>query len=309
MKHKNQNQKNHEKRMAIRSELNFGDYKVKVIPDAEFRLDGGAMFGVVPRVLWEKVCKPDKLNRIRLQTNCLFIETPSDRILIDTGIGEKWDQKQQERLCIKREKPFAQKLFEITGYTVADITIVINTHLHFDHAGGNTVRLSNGEITPQFPNARYFVSQTELKKAENPHERERASYIPEDWLPLKQTGQLELKPDEYHAIEGLKLKRVKGHSETMQVVFLKRAGKALFGFADLIPTTAHLPYAWIMSYDLFPTHTLAFKKTILPQVARKKWICWFYHDISMPLCILHEVNGKFEPVKIKDFQEESIWNK
>src|SRR5258706_2376273 len=179
----------------------LGDYRVEIIPDTEFRLDGGAMFGVVPRVLWERVCPPDELNRIKLNMNCLFVETPTEKILIETGIGEKWTEKETAIYGIYREKPFAQSLFEITGYKPEDITIVVNTHLHFDHAGGNTilssppykggvaaaaadgvVLSSRPEPMPQFRNARYLVSKSELNAAENPHERDRASYLPENWL-------------------------------------------------------------------------------------------------------------------------------
>jgi hypothetical protein len=170
----------------------FGDYRIEVIPDTEFRLDGGAMFGVVPRVLWEKICPPDEFNRIKLNMNCLFVETPTEKILIETGIGEKWTEKQIQIYGIFREKPFAETLFEKAGCKPEDISIVINTHLHFDHAGGNTIlpdklRITNYELrdgenqrpAPQFPNARYFVSKSEFEHAENPHERDRASYLSE----------------------------------------------------------------------------------------------------------------------------------
>src|SRR5688500_11715552 len=119
--------------------MELGNYRIEIIPDCEFRLDGGAMFGVVPRVLWEKTCPPDSLNRIKLQMNCVFVETADEKILIETGIGEKWTEKQTEIYGIFREKPFSQTLFEQTGYMPEDISIVVNTHLHFDHAGGNTV--------------------------------------------------------------------------------------------------------------------------------------------------------------------------
>ena len=146
----------------------LGDYRLEIIPDTEFRLDGGAMFGVVPRVLWEKKCPPDELNRVKLQMNCLFVDTGKEKILIETGIGEKWSEKQTKIYGIFREKPFAETLFEKTGSRPEDITIVINTHLHFDHAGGNTVgnyelRITNYELekqgqraVPQFPNATVF---------------------------------------------------------------------------------------------------------------------------------------------------------
>jgi len=275
----------------------MGDYRVEIIPDTEFRLDGGAMFGVVPRVLWERVCPPDELNRIKLNMNCLFIETPTEKILIETGIGEKWTEKEISMYGIYREKPFAQSLFEITGYRPDDITTVVNTHLHFDHSGGNTV-IQDGEVLPQFPNARYFVSKSELEAAENPHERDRASYLPENWRPMQESGQLELKPESYEVIEGLHIEQVRGHSETMQTVTLERGGETLYGFYDMIPTRHHLPLPWIMSYDLFPTETLEYKKSILPQAVNEYWICHFYHDVEIPLCRLAEVNGKIKAMPL-----------
>jgi glyoxylase-like metal-dependent hydrolase (beta-lactamase superfamily II) len=285
----------------------FGDYRVEVIPDAEFRLDGGAMFGVVPRVVWERVSPPDEKNRIRMNMNCVFIDTGKEKILIETGIGEKWTPKQIEMYGIFREKPLAESLFEKTGSRPEEITIVINTHLHFDHAGGNTVGAvgvpptslgerdaprSSQEVLPQFKNARYLVCASELTHAEKPHERDRASYLPENWEPIKQTGQLEPMPDDYEPIPGLKLQTVRGHSETMQAWRLDRRGKTLFGFADLIPTRYHVPLPWIMGYDLYPTETLAFKKEILPLAVQESWFCLFYHDREHPICTLVEEKGK-----------------
>jgi glyoxylase-like metal-dependent hydrolase (beta-lactamase superfamily II) len=288
----------------------LGDYRIEIIPDTEFRLDGGAMFGVVPRVLWEKACPPDELNRIKLNMNCLFVETPGEKILVETGIGEKWTEKQARLYGIFRQKSFAETLFEKTGCAPEDITIVVNTHLHFDHAGGNTIFDSgrqtvfsgqSEETRPpiaQFPNARYFVSRSEFEHAENPHERDRASYLAENWRPLLESGQLELKPDEYEVVEGLRVQKIRGHSETMQTVCLRRGGETLYGFADLIPTRAHLPLAWIMGYDLFPTETLEAKKNLIPQAVRENWICLFYHDFTTPLCRLTETDGKIQPIAV-----------
>ena len=292
--------------------MQIGDYRIEIISDTRFRLDGGAMFGVVPRVLWEKQCPPDELNRITLNMNCLFVETPTEKILVETGIGEKWTEKQTAIYGIFREQTFAQTLFERTGLTPADITIVVNTHLHFDHAGGNTIcdfRLNSNEnqkpktkaqkTLPQFPNARYLVSKSEYEHAENPHERDRASYLAENWRPVLESGQLELMPDEYEVVEGLTMETIRGHSETMQTVCLKRGGKTLYGFADLIPTRAHLPTAWIMGYDLFPTETLQAKKTLIPKAIEEDWICLFYHDHEAPLCRLIAEDGKIKAVKLQ----------
>ena len=256
------------------------------------------MFGVVPRVLWERVCQPDELNRIRLNMNCLFVETPNERILIETGIGEKWTEKETAMYGIYRKKRFAQSLFEITGYKPDDISIVVNTHLHFDHAGGNTILDDDRGAVPQFPNARYFVSKSEFEHAEHPHERDRASYLHENWRPMEDSGQLELRPDCYDVVGGLFIEQVRGHSETMQTVRLTRGGQTVFGFFDLLPTRHHLPLPWIMSYDLFPTETLDFKKSILPKAIAENWICHFYHDVEMPLCRLVEVDGKARTVSV-----------
>ncbi len=298
----------------------LGDYRIETIPDTEFRLDGGAMFGVVPRVLWEKICPPDEFNRIRLNTNCLFIETPTEKILIETGIGEKWTEKETKIYDIFRTKPFAETLFEKTECKPEGISIVINTHLHFDHCGGNTIlqdelRITNYELReskdqrpktkdqkliPQFPNARYFVSKSEFEHAENPHERDKASYLAENWRPLQESGQLELKPDSYEVVEGLTMQQVRGHNGSMQTVCLKKDNQTFYGFADLIPTRAHLSPAWIMSYDLFPLETLENKKRLLQQAVAENWLCFFYHDFDAPLCRLTEINGKLKAVKFDE---------
>lgn len=270
----------------------IGDYRFEVVPDTEFRLDGGAMFGVVPRVVWERVCPPDELNRIRMNMNCAFIDTGKEKILIETGIGEKWNEKQTRMYGILREKPFAETLLEKTGCTVDDITIVVNTHLHFDHAGGNTCLDEAGNAIPHFPNARYLVSRAEFEHAEAPHERDRASYIPANWRPIQETGQLELKPENYEVVDGLTIRQVRGHSETMQTWQLSRGGKTIYGFADLIPMKHHLPLAWVAGFDLFPTETLEFKKEILPRAVNEKWTCLFYHDLEQPLCEMVDVDGK-----------------
>ncbi|MCD9188528.1 MAG: MBL fold metallo-hydrolase [Pyrinomonadaceae bacterium] len=282
----------------------LGDYRIEIIPDSEFRLDGGAMFGVVPRVVWERVSPPDEFNRIRLQMNCVFIETPTEKILLETGIGEKWTEKQLNMYGIFRTKPFTETLFEKTNCRPEDITLVINTHLHFDHAGGNTLiadlesrrpKIDDRRPVAQFPKARYFVSKSEFEYAGNPSERDRASYLSENWQPLIDAEQLELKADFYEAVEGLTLQTIRGHSETMQTWKLERGGEILYGFADLIPTTAHLALPWIMGYDLFPTETLKFKKEILPQAVEENWMCLFYHDFHTQLCRLREIDGKIKP--------------
>jgi glyoxylase-like metal-dependent hydrolase (beta-lactamase superfamily II) len=278
----------------------IGDFRVELIPDTEFRLDGGAMFGVVPRVLWERVCPPDEFNRVQMGTHCLFVETPTEKILIETGMGEKWTAKQTKIYGIFRRKTFSETLFDKTGCQPADITIVVNTHLHFDHCGGNTIFNQSGEIIPAFPKARYFVSQKEFQHAENPFERDRASYLPENWEALKKGGQLELKPSVYKVIDGITMTEMRGHNGSMQTVKIESGGQILYSFSDLIPTTAHIPLPWIMGYDLFPLETLENKKRLLPQALNENWLCWFYHDVEKPLCRLTEIDGKLKAIKIDE---------
>ena len=276
--------------------MQVGDYRVEIIPDTDFRLDGGAMFGVVPRVVWERVSPPDEKNRIRMNMNCVFIDTGSDKILIETGIGEKWSAKQIQMYGIFRERPLAETLFENAGCRPEDITIVVNTHLHFDHAGGNTI---GPDAVPQFPNARYLVSSRELDHADNPHERDRASYLSENWESIRASHQLEAMPDDYEVVPGLRMQTVRGHSETMQTWRLDRNGQTMFGFADLIPTRHHVPLPWIMGYDLYPTETLAFKKEVLPRAVEEGWMCLFYHDLETPLSVLNVEAERVVPAPIR----------
>ena len=276
--------------------MKFGDYRVEIVPDCEFRLDGGAMFGVVPRNLWSRFCPPDEQNRIRMSMNCVFIDTGTERVLIETGIGDKWSEKHVSMYGIDRKRSLAESVQAFTGTAPEDVTIVVNTHLHFDHCGGNTVRAQSGEARAQFPQARYFISQAEYEHAESPSDRDRASYFPENWRPLKASGQLELKPESYEVVPGLTMETHPGHNRSMQCWRLHTNGKTLFGFADLVPMRAHVPFAWVMGYDLYPVETVEAKKRLLPQAARGDWTCLFYHDPDQPLGRIVEADGRFRAV-------------
>lgn len=279
--------------------MQFGDYRVEIIPDTEFRLDGGAMFGVVPRNLWSRVAPPDDQNRIRMNMNCLFIEAGLERILIETGIGEKWSPKHAAMYGITRKRPFADSLRAITGYGPEAITIVINTHLHFDHAGGNTMLNDSGEAVPAFSNARYYLSQAEYEHAEQPSERDRASYLPENWQPAYNNGQVELKPADYEVVRGLRMETHPGHNRSMQCWRLQQQGQTLFGFADLVPMRAHVQLPWIMGYDLFPVETLGAKKKLLPLAAHEGWGCLFYHEPDAAFYRVVEDEGKLRTVEFE----------
>ncbi len=286
--------------------MQVGDYRVEIIPDTEFRLDGGAMFGVVPRNLWAQLCPPDEQNRIRMNMNCVFIDAGSEKILIETGIGVKWPAKQTSLYAIERERPLGETLRMRTGLTPDEITIVINTHLHFDHAGGNTTLNHTGTAVPAFSNARYFVSRAEIQHAESPSERDRASYLPDNWIPLRESGQLEAKDADYEVIPGLRMETHAGHNRSMQCWRLDAGGKTLFGFSDLVPMRAHVPSAWIMGYDLYPVETLEAKKKLLPQAVRENWLCLFYHDPDEPLCRIVEEGRKLTAVPITIREKEQL---
>ena len=264
--------------------MQFGDYRVEV----------------VPRSLWSRVAPPDEENRVLLNMNCLYVEAAGERVLVETGIGDKWTERQAATYAISREASLGERLRAVAGCAPEEVTVVVNTHLHFDHAGGNTALDAGGRAVPAFPNARYFVSRSEFEHAEAPHERDRASYLKENWQPLAESGQLELKPDAYEVVPGLTLETVPGHSRTMQCVRLERSGRTLYGFADLVPTRAHVPLAWIMGYDLYPVETLEAKRRLLPRAAREGWLCLFYHDAEAPLARLVEDEGKLRAVSHRE---------
>jgi glyoxylase-like metal-dependent hydrolase (beta-lactamase superfamily II) len=278
--------------------MQFGNYRVEIVPDCDFRLDGGAMFGVVPRNLWSKFCPPDERNRIRMSMNCVFVEAGKERILIETGIGDKWSDKHRAIYGIDRRRTLADSLQSIAGVKPDEITIVVNTHLHFDHAGGNTKLDESGKARPLFPQARYFISKAEYEHAEAPSERDKASYFADNWRPLKESGQLELKPADYEVAPGLRMETHPGHNRSMQCWRLAQNGQTLFGFADLVPMRAHVPFAWVMGYDLYPVETVEAKKRLLPQAAREGWTCLFYHDPEQPLARIVEEEGKFRAVPV-----------
>lgn len=277
----------------------FGDYRIEIIPDTEFGLDGGAMFGIVPRTLWSRVSPPDEANRIRMNMNCLFVDTGKQKIVIETGIGDKWSEKHAGIYAIKRERKLTESLEKIASVRAEEIDIVANTHLHFDHAGGNTSHDANGGTVATFPNARYFISQGEYEHAEQPLERDQASYLNENWRAIRASGQLELKPEQYEIAHGLTLETVPGHNRTMQCVRLEQGGRTLYNFTDIVPTRHHVPFAWLMGYDLYPVETLAAKKRLLPQAARENWLCYFYHDPDNALYSLVEEDGKLRAVEAK----------
>lgn len=281
--------------------VKLGDFDLQIVSDGEFRLDGGAMFGVVPRTMWEKPAPPDPLNRIRMGTNCLLVARGGELLLIDTGIGDKHGEKFE---AIYAMDPAAVRLPEairLAGYELGDVTHVLLSHLHFDHCGWNTRRQDDGnggKIVPTFPNARYWLQRGEVEHARRPNERDRASYFPENWEPLFEAGVAELFDDEAEPISGVRAVRAPGHNADMCIVLLDGGGdqRGVF-WADLVPMAAHVPYPWIMGYDLYPMTTLENKKLWLPKAFAGGWLSIFEHDPDIPFGrLVEEKPGRYKTV-------------
>jgi glyoxylase-like metal-dependent hydrolase (beta-lactamase superfamily II) len=276
----------------------IGDFQLTLVSDGEFRLDGGAMFGVVPWNLWHERKRPDEQNRIRMATNCLLIERGGDLVLVDTGIGDKHERKFED---IYAMDPAATRLPESirqAGYELGDVTHVVLSHLHFDHCGWNT-REVDGELVPTFPRARYWLQRGEVEHARKPNERDRASYDPRNWESLFAAGVAELFEEEAEPVPGVRAVRAPGHNADMCVVTVEDAGETAVFWADLVPTTAHVPLPWIMGYDLYPLTTLENKKLWLPRAAAGGWLGIFEHDAETPLAhVVEDRPGRFraEPV-------------
>lgn len=261
--------------------IELGDIRIHVLTDGTFALDGGAMFGVVPRVIWEKAHVPDEKNRITLGLNIALVETAGQRILVDTGVGDKWGEKEKRIYAIDRPITLLDSLAGL-GLGPHDIDVVINTHLHFDHAGGNT-RFEEGHAVPTFPKARYVVQTGEWEDANRPHERNRASYFEENYVPVAERRQLEVVQGEVTVAPGVKVVPVGGHTAYHQMVVVESEGRSLVIPTDLVPTTSHLPLPFIMSYDLYPLGTLEAKRKLLRRVVDQNGWILFYHDPKTPI--------------------------
>ena len=264
----------------------IGDLDVFAIQAGGQRLDGGAMFGVVPKPLWEKRIPADERNRIQLGMRCLLVMHPSGPIVIDTGAGNKENAKFLEIYGIENHGSASRTALEDglaeAGVAPDDVSIVINTHLHFDHAGGNTWIDESGAVKPTFPRAKYFVKQGEYDYATHTNERTAASYFERNYVPLEASGQLQLVSREKELVKGIRVVPTPGHTPFHQSVLIESGGERAFYLGDLIPTHAHLPLPWIMGYDVEPLVTLETKRRILKQAADEEWLLVFEHDATVP---------------------------
>ena len=263
----------------------IGRFKAHAIQAGGQKLDGGAMFGVVPKPLWERRIKADERNRIQLGMRCLLIEHDRGLVLIDNGAGNKENPKFHEIYGIENAGAGGRTLLEdglrSLGHATDDITLMIDTHLHFDHAGGNTFVDAGGAVHPTFRKARYVVQRGEYEWATKTNERTAASYFAHNFEPVVASGQFEFVSGEVEVLPGIRLLPTPGHTPHHQSVLIESDGAKAFFPADLTPTSAHLPLPWIMGYDVEPLRTLETKRQILRRAVEEEWLFVFEHDADV----------------------------
>ena len=273
--------------------MKLGQFNIYPVTDGRFRLDGGAMFGVVPRVLWEKCCPADDHHRIPLSLTCLLIQAHGKNILVDTGLGSKYDKKFHRMFAVEQSSSLSDSLHHFR-LAPKDIDMVINTHLHFDHAGGNTRCDEKGRTMPTFPKARYLVQRGEYEDAIQANERTKASYRRENFIPILEHHQWEFVTGTTEWLPGVSVVATPGHTKYHQSVKIESEGRTAFFLGDCIPTVSHLPLPYIMGYDLFPLQTLETKRWILDQAYEERWLLIFEHDPRIEMGYVHkDPEGKF----------------
>jgi glyoxylase-like metal-dependent hydrolase (beta-lactamase superfamily II) len=258
--------------------LTLGDFELSIFSDGTYPLDGGAFFGVVPKIMWSRKVTADDRNYVQAGLNSLLIRTGNKNVLVETGMGNKLSER-----MVKFYSQPAQLLANLAAGGVApeDIDIVINTHLHFDHCGWNTLR-KDGKIVPTFPRAKYYAPEGEWQYARHPSERDAISYIPDNYDPLVQSGQMTLLKGGEEIVPGISVKTFPGHTASMQAVVVESGGRTACYISDLIPTTAHIDLTWGMSFDLYPLQTIESRKQYYAKAIPEKWLTVFTHDAKVP---------------------------
>ncbi len=273
----------------------LGDFELSIISDGTYYLDGGAFFGVVPKVLWERRVQADEKNRITTGLNSLLIRTGSKNVLIETGIGNKLNEKQQK---IHGNQAKLLDNFAAGKIDPAEIDIVINSHLHFDHCGWNTMRQGD-KIVPTFPNAKYFAQAGEYEHGLLQLERDRVSYLDENYGPLIRSGQMTLLHGDSEILPGIKTRIYPGHTANMQAVIIESQGKTACFTGDLVPTTAHLDPTWAMAFDLYPLDTIESRKRLYAEAIPKNWLLIFTHDHKTPMAYVEKTEeGKLKAIPL-----------
>ena len=257
--------------------LNLGDFELTAVSDGIYPLDGGAFFGVVPKVLWEKKVQADEKNLVPAGLNSVVVRTGKQTVLIETGIGNKLPEKMAR---IYGQPAHLLENLDAAGVTPKDIDVVINTHLHFDHCGWNTVRQGE-KVVATFPNAKYYVQEGEWKHAHE-NQRDAISYLTDNYDPLVESGQMKLLHGDQEIAPGISVKVFPGHTRDMQAVIIKSGGQTACYISDLIPTSAHIELNWVMAFDLYPLQTVESRKRYYAQAIPEKWLTMFTHDPNTP---------------------------
>ncbi len=284
----------------------LGDYQIDIVMDGHFWLDAGSIFGVVPRTIWEKRVVVDERHRMRLAVRCLLVRDGKRTILIDSGQGNKQSEKFRDRYSVEQPLTLLDNL-KAKGVKPEDVTDVVNCHLHFDHAGWNTIREGgkpDGAIIPTFPNARYWSQRKEWERAQVfTTQRDQGSFLPEDFIPLEEP-RWELTDGEKPIIKGIELLVLPGHSLDTQGVLIQAGDQKVAFLGDLTPTRHHFNYAWIAAYDLHPTEALATKRRILPRALREKWLCVMGHDNEVPAGhLVEDDRGQIGIIPAEEFSD------
>jgi glyoxylase-like metal-dependent hydrolase (beta-lactamase superfamily II) len=256
----------------------IGKWNIKILETGDFRLDGGAMMGSVPKVLWSQTNPSDDKNRIGLSMRCLLLDNGKKRVLIETGIGDNYSENFSNIFQISQKKNALSKALSDYGYINENITDVILTHLHFDHVGGAVLKNPDGSMYPRFPNATYYISQTNWDAGMNPSPKDRDSYLKENYICLKDKGVLEIIPDNVNIADGIDTYTVNGHTHGQQLVKISSNKNTIVFCSDLIPLKSHIKVPWIMGYDLNAELTMKEKEIFLKKASDEGWIIFLYHD-------------------------------
>ncbi|MGH7144429.1 MAG: MBL fold metallo-hydrolase [Planctomycetota bacterium] len=273
--------------------LQLGPWQIDLVETGTLALDGGAMFGVVPKTLWQRLIPADDRNRIRLAARSLLIRGNSRIIVVDTGCGHKWNPKLQEIYGIEFESGDLLPNLAKLGVEAKQVSDVINTHFHFDHAGGNTFR-DGAELRPTFPNARYHVQRENWDNACMPNARERASYLSENWEVLQDTGKLHMLDFAGDVFPGIEVERIDGHTHGQQTVRIHVGERSLWFPSDNIPTFAHVPIPWVMGYDMHALQSMREKEAFLERAAAEQWIVVYQHGVAKPATLIEKTDKGFQ---------------
>ena len=270
--------------------MKIGKYDLYSVETSEFSLDGGAMFGIIPKPVWEKKVSADELNRVNMVTRSLLLVSDEKKILVDTGNGTKWEEKYKQIYDINTDQYNIEKSLGKYGFSSEQITDVICTHMHFDHIGGNT-KIKSGEVVPTFPNAKYWISEENWKLANHPSQKDAGSFIEHDWKVLAENQMIEIIDGREPFIEGIDTIVTHGHTPGLLHPIVSDGSNKLFYGADIFPMVAHIPIPWVMAYDVQPVVTMEEKQKLLQKMEQEDWILLFEHDPHVQACTVHK-DGK-----------------